>query len=187
EFADPPESREHSIAHRPGVAAGGKMVDGDPCGIRHLPGYERVSRDCGSNGAAVAAVEEPQRSEHAVGSLDAGGWIPRFANHHGHDVCNRTALPSGHGAELVVVGAAESVVDDGDDADIPGNQRNARAPASAAEYGAGWHGEPVCKLPHWVCVPDLERKLAPSFRHDRSAPSSAERVRGRRVVHVCEG
>src|SRR6185295_3335712 len=130
EFADPPESREHSTAHRPGVAAGGKMVDGDPCGIRHLPGYERVSRDCGSNGAAVAAVEEPQRSEHAVGSLDAGGWIPRFANHHGHDVCNRTALPSGHGAELVVVGAAESVVDDGDDADIPGNQRNARAPAS---------------------------------------------------------
>src|SRR5580765_8560931 len=142
------------------MEAAGRIVNGGASRVWNLPRHERVSSDCRSDGAAISAVEQSQRAEHSVESVDPRQWIRWLANGDGNNVCRRSKLPGWECAELECVHPKQFAVGHGSDTDLSGHQRYARAAADSAQHVSVRRCESVSNLSDGFRLPLSQRQHA---------------------------
>jgi hypothetical protein len=149
--------------------------------------YNSLSRDRGSDGAAVAAVEEPERAEHPIFSPDSCGGVPRFANHHRDDLRHRSRLPRRNRTELAAFHSTGPAAGNANDNDLSGNQGDACGAANPSQHISRGRSQSVRRLSLRLHLSGIRRQFQPPLGDDRSTAPSAQRFSGERSVHLCEG
>ena len=117
-FAGAPGQARLPAAHRALLAADFRLVAVGSRGLRSELQHVGVQHDRDADGAAIAAVEEPERGQRAAQSADAGQRVQCDAGDYAEHVRHRPEFPHRQRAELAGLGADGSAGGAGGDGDL---------------------------------------------------------------------
>src|SRR5262249_4591606 len=133
-----------------------------------LSKHKCVSDHCHSDGAAGAAIEEPERAEYRDESADAGERFCERSRHRTHYVCDRPRVPHQVRPELAIIRATGPACCSSTDGKVSRNKGNSIACRVSTEYFSVRSCESVR-----IRVPHVKRELHPACRADPITAAAA--------------